>query len=62
MTAMVTKILIGLVTVVTWSMSGKNNFIARAFCLFVNMDKMVGGEFEKGLENLKSVTVVAASK
>ena len=49
-------------TVVTWSMSGKNNFIARAFCLFVNMDKMVGGEFEKGLENLKSVTEVAAGK
>ena len=49
-------------TVVTWSMSGKNNFIARAFCLFVNMDKMVGGEFEKGLENLKSVTEVAAKQ
>jgi hypothetical protein len=47
-------------TVVTWSMSGDNNFIARAFCLFVNMDKMVGGEFEKGLANLKSVTEVAA--
>ena len=47
-------------TVVTWSMSGKNNFMARAFCLFMNMDKMVGGEFEKGLENLKSVTEVAA--
>ena len=47
-------------TVVTWSMSGRNNFIARAFCLFVNMDKMVGGEFEKGLANLKSVTEVAA--
>jgi hypothetical protein len=49
-------------TVVTWSMSGKNNFIARAFCLFVNMDKMVGGEFEKGLANLKSVTEVAAKQ
>jgi hypothetical protein len=49
-------------TVVTWSMSGKNNFIARALCLFMNMDKMVGGEFEKGLENLKSVTEVAAKQ
>jgi Polyketide cyclase / dehydrase and lipid transport len=49
-------------TVVTWSMSGKNNFIARAFCLFMNMDKMVGGEFEKGLENLKMVTEVAAKQ
>jgi len=26
------------------------------------MDKMVGGEFEKGLENLKSMTAVATSK
>jgi uncharacterized protein YndB with AHSA1/START domain len=49
-------------TIVTWSMSGKNNFIAKAFCLFVNMDKMVGGEFEKGLENLKAVTEVAAKQ
>jgi hypothetical protein len=36
--------------------------IARAFCLFMNMDRMVGGEFEKGLENLKSVTAMAASQ
>lgn len=49
-------------TVVAWSMSGKNNFIAGAVCLFVNMDKMVGGEFEKGLENLKSTTAVAANQ
>ena len=32
-------------TAVTWSMFGKNNFIAKAFCLFMNMDKMVGGQF-----------------
>jgi hypothetical protein len=49
-------------TAVTWSMTGKNNFIARALCLFMNMDKMVGGEFEKGLENLKSATSVAANQ
>ena len=30
-------------TRVTWSMSGKNNFIAKAFCLFVSMDKIIGG-------------------
>jgi uncharacterized protein YndB with AHSA1/START domain len=49
-------------TVVTWRMSGTNNFIAKALCLFMNMDKMVGGEFEKGLENLKSVTALAANQ
>lgn len=43
-------------TVVTWSMSGKNNFVSKAFGLIMNCDKMVGGEFEKGLANLKSIT------
>jgi uncharacterized protein YndB with AHSA1/START domain len=42
-------------TVVTWTMSGKNNFIGKAFCLFMNMDKMVGGQFEAGLADLKAV-------
>lgn len=41
-------------TQVTWSMSGTNNFMAKAFSLFMNMDKMVGGDFEKGLAKLKS--------
>jgi len=40
-------------TVVTWSMTGKNNFLGKLFCLFMNQDKMIGGEFEKGLANLK---------
>ena len=43
-------------TVVTWSMSGKNNFFFKAFGLFVNCDKMIGGDFERGLAGLKSVT------
>jgi hypothetical protein len=42
-------------TLVTWTMSGRNNFIAKAMCLFMNMDKMVGGQFEDGLAQLKSV-------
>ena len=33
-------------TAVTWTMSGTNNFIGKAFCLFVNMEKMVGPDFE----------------
>ena len=32
-------------TRVTWAMTGRNNFISRAFCMFINMDKMVGGDF-----------------
>jgi uncharacterized protein YndB with AHSA1/START domain len=47
-------------TSVTWSMSGKNNFLARAMCLFMNMDKMVGGDFEKGLANLKAIAEAQA--
>jgi uncharacterized protein YndB with AHSA1/START domain len=49
----------GNLTVVTWSMSGKNNFMAKAFCLVMNMDKMVGGDFEKGLLALKAVSEAA---
>lgn len=43
-------------TVVTWSMQGKNNFIAKAVGLVMNCDKMVGGQFEQGLSQLKAVS------
>ena len=36
-------------------MEGHNNFMAKAFSVFINMDKMVGGDFESGLANLKSL-------
>ena len=42
-------------TAVTWSMTGKNNFMAKAIHLVMNMDKMIGGQFEKGLADMKSV-------
>src|SRR5262245_41323107 len=42
-------------TLVTWSMFGKKNFMAKAMGLFMNCDKMVGGEFEKGLASMKAV-------
>ena len=42
-------------TTVTWSMEGTNNFVGKAFCLFMDMDKLVGGDFEKGLAAMKSV-------
>ena len=45
----------GAESTVTWKVSGQNNFVARLMCLFVDMDKMVGGMFEKGLAKLKSV-------
>lgn len=42
-------------TKVVWAMSGHNNFVSNAFCLFMNMDKMVGGDFEKGLADMKKI-------
>jgi Polyketide cyclase / dehydrase and lipid transport len=42
-------------TVVTWSMYGKNNFMGRAVSLFMDCDKMVGSEFEKGLASMKAI-------
>ena len=43
-------------TTVTWAMSGEKNFMSKAFCMFVSMDKMVGGDFERGLTQLKFVS------
>jgi len=42
-------------TAVTWSMTGKNNFLFKAVGLFMDCDKMVGGQFEQGLANLKAL-------
>ena len=42
-------------TKVTWAMDGENNFGMKAASLFMNMDKLVGGDFERGLTALKTV-------
>ncbi|MES2132249.1 MAG: SRPBCC family protein, partial [Bacteroidota bacterium] len=39
---------------VTWIMQNKVPFFLRAIMLFMNMDKMVGPDFEKGLSKLKA--------
>ena len=41
-------------TKVTWRMEGENNFIGKAFCLFMDMDKMIGGDFDRGFELMKN--------
>jgi polyketide cyclase/dehydrase/lipid transport protein len=43
-------------TDVTWAMTGHRTFVQKAFCLIMNGDKMMGGDLEKGLSQLKSVT------
>ena len=41
-------------TEVTWRMTGENKGLGRVFALFVNMDKRVGADFERGLAALAS--------
>jgi uncharacterized protein YndB with AHSA1/START domain len=44
-------------TEVTWAMSGSyDTFGHKAICTLMNMDKILGGKFAEGLENLKRVT------
>jgi hypothetical protein len=48
-------------TEVRWVMTGENKGLpAKLFALFVNMDKMVGSDFERGLASLAAA--VAAKK
>lgn len=42
-------------TVVTWAMSGKNSGGGKIFVFFMNCDKLIGKQFEKGLAQLKSL-------
>lgn len=42
-------------TIVTWSMSGKNNFLAKAINLFMDCEKMCGDEFDQGLASIKEI-------
>lgn len=42
-------------TNVTWSMNGPTPYISKLMGVFFNIDKMVGGQFEEGLTNLKRV-------
>ena len=36
-------------------MSGEHNFITKVVGLLFNMDRMIGGEFDKGLADLKAI-------
>jgi hypothetical protein len=40
---------------VTWSMDGNHNFVGKALGVFMNMDKMLGNDIEKGLARLKTI-------
>ena len=45
----------GTQTTVTWSMTGKRNFMTKAMSLVMSMEKMLGGQFEQGLAQMKAI-------
>jgi uncharacterized protein YndB with AHSA1/START domain len=42
-------------TDVTWTLTGTNNFMGKAVHLVMDMDEMIGGQFEEGLAALGTV-------
>jgi len=42
-------------TAVTWSLAGKNNLVAKAMGLLIDVDAMIGTDFEAGLAAMKAV-------
>lgn len=51
----------GETTEVTWAMRGEAPFISKLVCLFLDMDKMVGRDFEAGLASLKALVETSDS-
>lgn len=45
----------GSTTTVVWHMDGTNDFMGKAFSMMVDMDAMLGADFEKGLGRLDAV-------
>ncbi len=45
----------GTATQVSWDMHGPMPFISKVMCVFVDLDKMIGKDFEAGLANLKAL-------
>jgi uncharacterized protein YndB with AHSA1/START domain len=45
-------------TEVRWTMHGPNNFIGKLMGVFIDVDKMVGRDFEDGLQNLRQLAEV----
>lgn len=42
-------------TTVTWAVEGKDTLMGKVFCMFFDRDNLVGKDFAKGLENLKTI-------
>lgn len=46
----------GDITTVTWDMRGPAPFMSKVMQVFIDMDHMVGKDFEEGLANLKAIS------
>jgi hypothetical protein len=42
-------------TNVTWAIHGPSPYMSKLMGIFINMDRMIGKDFEAGLANLKTV-------
>jgi hypothetical protein len=49
-------------TQVTWAMEGTNNFVGKAFSLVMDMDAMLGKDFDKGLAAMKTAAEAEAKR
>ncbi|MCG8554528.1 MAG: SRPBCC family protein [Proteobacteria bacterium] len=47
---------------VTWSMSGENNFVAKVFGVFMDMEAMIEQDYDKGLAALKGLAEAESAK
>jgi uncharacterized protein YndB with AHSA1/START domain len=45
----------GDITTVTWILKDTQSYFVKLLCVFINMDKMIGKDFEVGLSRLKSI-------
>ena len=45
----------GSATNITWSIHGPMTILSKVMCVFMDMDKMVGKDFEQGLRDLKAL-------
>ena len=43
-------------TRVNWTMTGPSPYVSKVMTVFVSMDRMIGKDFEKGLNNLKAAS------
>jgi hypothetical protein len=49
-------------TNVTWTMSGKNNFVGKAISCIMDCEKMIGPQFEKGLVSMEAAAAAESKQ